>query len=124
MAIPRYFGAKVKRLEDPRFLLGRAQYVDDIKMPNMACVAFVRSTYAHAKIKAIDASKALALPGVVKVLTGEEASKKCKPLEVEIESVEISRKVQERNVPSDRCRKGRFRRRYRGSSCSEKPVSG
>jgi carbon-monoxide dehydrogenase large subunit len=85
MATPRFFGAKVKRLEDPRFLLGRAQYVDDIKLPNTACVAFVRSTYAHARIKSIDASKALAIPGVLKVLTGEEASKKCKPLEVEID---------------------------------------
>ena len=85
MPTPRYFGAKVKRLEDPRFLLGKAQYVDDIKLPNTACVAFVRSTYAHAKIKSIDASKAVALPGVCKVLTGEEASRKCRPLEVEID---------------------------------------
>lgn len=99
MAIPRYFGAKVKRLEDPRFLLGRAQYVDDIKMPNIACVAFVRSTYAHAKIKSIDASKALKLPGVVKVLAGEEASKKCKPLEVEIELSKFPGKYKSATFP-------------------------
>lgn len=65
-------GCKRKRVEDVRFTQGRGQYVDDIKMPGMLHGDFVRSQYAHAKIKRIDASKALALPGVLAVITAEE----------------------------------------------------
>ena len=43
---PKFFGARVKRIEDPRFLTGRGRYVDDIVRPNMLHVAFVRSDYA------------------------------------------------------------------------------
>jgi carbon-monoxide dehydrogenase large subunit len=80
------FGERVRRVEDPRFLMGQAQYVDDIKLPNTLDVAFVRSTYAHAKIKSIDISKALAHPGVHRIMTGEEAKKLCKPLRVEVDA--------------------------------------
>ncbi len=65
-------GCKRKRVEDVRFTQGRGNYVDDIKMPNMVHGDFVRSQYAHAKILKIDASKALALPGVLAVITAEE----------------------------------------------------
>ncbi|WP_181700982.1 aerobic carbon-monoxide dehydrogenase large subunit [Chthonobacter albigriseus] len=65
-------GCKRKRVEDVRFTQGKGQYVDDIKLPGMLHGDFVRSQYAHANIKRIDASKALALPGVVAVITAEE----------------------------------------------------
>src|SRR5689334_7342217 len=77
MPTVRAFGASVKRVEDPRFLVGRAQYVDALRLPGTVGVAFVRSQHAHARIKSIDASKALAHPGVLRVLTGEEAAKLC-----------------------------------------------
>ena len=77
------FGASVRRVEDPRFLMGQAHYVEDLKLPNTLGVAFVRSTYAHARIKSIDVSKALAHPGVFRVMTGEEAKKLCKPIRVD-----------------------------------------
>ena len=83
MPTVRPFGASVKRVEDPRFLVGRAQYVDDLKLPGTLGVAFVRSQHAHARITSIDVSKALEHPGVIRVLTGEEASKICKPIRVE-----------------------------------------
>ncbi len=83
MPTVRLFGASVKRVEDPRFLVGRAQYVDDLKLPGTVSVAFVRSQHAHARITSIDASRALAHPGVIRVLTGEEAAKVCKPIRVE-----------------------------------------
>ena len=63
----RYFGERIKRNEDPRLLTGRALFVDDINLPEMAHIAFVRSPYAHARIKSIDTSQAKALPGVVAV---------------------------------------------------------
>ena len=55
----RYFGERIKRNEDPRLLMGRALFVDDVDLPNMLHVAFVRSPYAHARINAIDVSPAL-----------------------------------------------------------------
>jgi carbon-monoxide dehydrogenase large subunit len=60
------------RKEDPRFIQGKGHYVDDIKMPGMLHMDIVRSQYAHARIKRIDTSKALALPGVVAVLTADD----------------------------------------------------
>jgi carbon-monoxide dehydrogenase large subunit len=66
------FGKSVKRREDPRFIRGKGTYIDDIKLPGMIYMDIVRSPYAHAKIVSIDASKALALPGVLAVITGKD----------------------------------------------------
>src|SRR6266702_988311 len=63
-------GHAVKRKEDPRFIRGQGTYVDDIELPGMLYLDIVRSPYAHATIKHIDASKALAMPGVLDVITG------------------------------------------------------
>ncbi len=65
-------GHRMKRKEDPRFIQGAGRYVDDIKLPGMLHLDIVRSPYAHAKILNIDASAALALPGVVAVITGKD----------------------------------------------------
>jgi carbon-monoxide dehydrogenase large subunit len=64
-------GCRRKRVEDIRFVQGRGNYVDDIKMPGMLYGDFTRSPHAHARIKNIDTSKAAAVPGVVAVLTAE-----------------------------------------------------
>jgi aerobic carbon-monoxide dehydrogenase large subunit len=64
-------GHSVKRKEDLRFLRGKGNYVDDIKLPEMIYLDIVRSPLAHAKIKNIDASKATAIPGVLAVVTGK-----------------------------------------------------
>ena len=61
-----------RRTEDARFIQGKGNYVDDLKLPGMLHGDFVRSPYGHARIKKIDVSKAAALPGVVAVLTAEE----------------------------------------------------
>src|ERR671934_1148402 len=68
----RLFGKAIKRREDPRFITGRGQYVDDVKLPGMTYAAFVRSPHAHARIRAIDISQAKAHPGVVAVFTGKD----------------------------------------------------
>jgi carbon-monoxide dehydrogenase large subunit len=65
-------GAAIKRREDPRMITGTGVYVDDVKMVNMAYVAFVRSPHAHATIDRIDTSAAKAAPGVACVLTGDD----------------------------------------------------
>jgi carbon-monoxide dehydrogenase large subunit len=68
-------GHAVKRKEDPRFIRGQGTYVDDIELPGMLYLDIVRSPYAHATIKNIDAAKALALPGVLDVITGATLAK-------------------------------------------------
>src|SRR6476660_9940854 len=65
-------GASVKRTEDIRFITGKGHYVDDINRPGQAYAYFLRSPHAHATLKRIDASAALATPGVLAVLTGDD----------------------------------------------------
>src|ERR1041384_1349104 len=65
-------GHRMKRKEDPRFLQGKGNYVDDVKLPGMLHMDIVRSPYAHAKILKIDSSEALKIPGVVAVITGQD----------------------------------------------------
>jgi carbon-monoxide dehydrogenase large subunit len=64
-----WFGASIKRKEDPDLLTGRGHYVDDIKLPGMLHAVVLRSPHAHAGIRAIDKRAALALPGVHAVFT-------------------------------------------------------
>ena len=65
-------GHSVRRKEDPRFLRGKGNYVDDFKLPGMLHLDIVRSPMAHARIKSIDSEKALAIPGVLAVITGKD----------------------------------------------------
>ncbi len=65
-------GCKRKRVEDVRFVQGKGNYVDDLKLTGMLYGDFTRSPHAHARIKKIDTSKAAAVPGVIAVLTAAE----------------------------------------------------
>jgi aerobic carbon-monoxide dehydrogenase large subunit len=64
-------GHSMKRKEDPRFIRGQGRYVDDIQLPGMLYLDIVRSPFAHARIKAINTERALKVPGVLAVITGE-----------------------------------------------------
>jgi carbon-monoxide dehydrogenase large subunit len=64
-------GHSRKRVEDARFIQGHGNYIDDIKLPGMLYLDIVRSPYPHAKIKKINSDKAMAIPGVLAVITGE-----------------------------------------------------
>src|SRR6187549_2130286 len=66
------FGQQKGRLEDARMLTGRGRYVSDWSLPGQAAGHFLRSDRPHARILAIDASAALAMPGVIAVITGKE----------------------------------------------------
>jgi carbon-monoxide dehydrogenase large subunit len=68
----RLIGERVKRREDRRLLIGTATFVDDIHLPGMVHAAVLRSPHAKARIQRIDASKALALAGVLAVITHED----------------------------------------------------
>src|ERR1700729_663682 len=74
-----YIGRSVPRPNLARLTQGRGQYVSDVTLPRMAHVAFMRSPYAHARIKAIATADAKALPGVVAVVTGPELAKVITP---------------------------------------------
>jgi carbon-monoxide dehydrogenase large subunit len=69
---PRGVGERVRRIEDPALLSGRASFVDDIELPGTLTAAFVRSPFAHAVVGKIDKAGALALDGVHAVFTLED----------------------------------------------------
>ena len=69
-----HIGESLRRKEDYRFLTGAGQYTDDIVLANMAQCFFVRSPHAHAKIRSIDKSAALAAPGVIGILDGQDVA--------------------------------------------------
>src|SRR5207247_4390587 len=68
-------GHSIKRKADHRFSPGKGTYVDDVVLPGMLYLDIVRSPHAHAKIVKIDAAKAMAVPGVLAVITGQDLAK-------------------------------------------------
>ncbi|HET9233437.1 MAG TPA: xanthine dehydrogenase family protein molybdopterin-binding subunit, partial [Candidatus Eisenbacteria bacterium] len=72
-------GERIKRNEDPRLLTGRALFVDDVNLPDMVHVAFVRSPHAHARILGIDTSQALQRGGVIAIHTAADLGDYWKP---------------------------------------------
>ncbi len=70
-------GQAVKRVEDASLLVGQGQFTDNVAVPGTnSHIAFLRSPYAHARLKSIDVSAALAMPGVLAVYTGEQLALK------------------------------------------------
>ncbi|GAP36408.1 putative hypoxanthine oxidase XdhD [Piscinibacter sakaiensis] len=65
-------GQAVRRIEDPALVTGRGRYTDDVVVPGELTLMFLRSPHAHARVLSIDPSSALALPGVVAVMTGAD----------------------------------------------------
>jgi aerobic carbon-monoxide dehydrogenase large subunit len=75
-----FIGRSLTRREDRRLLTGRGQFIADLELPHMLHAVFVRSPLAHARIKAIDVSRAAAAPGVVYALTGPELAQLLPPV--------------------------------------------
>jgi carbon-monoxide dehydrogenase large subunit len=76
----KWVGKSIRRLEDPKFLRGRGNYIDDLRVEGMLHAALVRSPHAHAKIVSVDVEEARRLPGVIAVITGAEALELADPL--------------------------------------------
>ena len=74
-----YIGQSVPRPNMQRLLQGRGSFIDDLRFPRLAHVAFFRSPYAHARIKRLDFSKAIKSPGVLAVFDGPKVAEYCKP---------------------------------------------
>src|SRR5229473_7307628 len=75
----KWVGQPIRRKEENRLVSGKGIFVDDEKMAGMLHIKFVRSSYAHAKITRVDASKAEKFPGVICTLTGAEIKKQVRP---------------------------------------------
>ena len=75
-----WVGKSIKRIEDPKFLLGEGGYIDNRALPGMLHAALVKSPYAHSRIVNIDVSAARQVPGVVAIVTGAEALDLCDPM--------------------------------------------
>ncbi len=74
-----HVGSSARRADDPRLLTGRGRYVDDLALPRLLHVAIVRSPHPHARVLRVGLEAARRAPGVVAVLTGEEAARLCRP---------------------------------------------
>lgn len=74
-----YIGRSVPRPNAGKLVAGAGRYVDDVVLPRMVHVAFLRSPHARAKIEAIDVTAALEIPGVIRVFTGAEIAEACTP---------------------------------------------
>jgi carbon-monoxide dehydrogenase large subunit len=72
MTAGRYAGQRVPRIEDKRLLTGQGQFVDDVQLPGMAHLCFVRSPFARARISGVEVAEAAALPGVLAVYTAAD----------------------------------------------------
>ena len=76
-----WVGRALPRKEDQALLSGRARFIDDLApVPGLKHAAILRSPHPHARIRAIDATRALALPGVVGVVTGAELVRAVGPI--------------------------------------------
>jgi carbon-monoxide dehydrogenase large subunit len=67
-------GAAVRRTEDQRFITGKGRYVADFNRPGQTQAYVIRSPHAHTRIKGINSAAAMAMPGVLAVITGDELS--------------------------------------------------
>ena len=75
----RYIGQSVRRFEDPRLLTGHGTYIDDVAVPGMLHAAFVRSSFAHGRIRRVDSTAAAAVDGVVAVLFAADLAANYRP---------------------------------------------
>ena len=72
VATPKMLGQPIKRREDPRLITGSSSYVDDLQLPGMTHLMFVRSPHGHARVNGINTAEALKVPGVLAVLTARD----------------------------------------------------
>src|SRR3954470_14921536 len=74
-----HIGHSLPRSNAKRLLQGRGSFIDDLRFPRLAHVAYLRSPHAHARIKKLDFSKARAAPGVIAVVDGRTVAEYCSP---------------------------------------------
>jgi carbon-monoxide dehydrogenase large subunit len=97
-----YIGKSVPRPNVKKLVEGRGQFVDDVVLPRMVHVAFVRSPHAHARIAGIDGGAALAVPGVLRLFTGKDLEAHCEPWVAVLAHLKGMKSAPQRPLPIDR----------------------
>ena len=97
-----YIGKSVPRPNVKKLVEGRGQFVDDIVLPRMVHVAFVRSPHAHARIAGIDPAAALQVPGVLRVFTGKDLEAHCEPWVAVLAHLKGMKSAPQRPLPIER----------------------
>ena len=97
-----YIGKSVPRPNARKLVEGRGQFVDDIVLPRVVHVAFVRSPYAHGGILSIDGAEALQVPGVLRVFTGKDLTAHCDPWVGILAHLKGMKSAPQRPLPVDR----------------------
>jgi carbon-monoxide dehydrogenase large subunit len=97
-----YIGKSVPRPNARKLVEGRGQYVDDMVLPRMLHVAFLRSPHAHAKILKIDGAAALQLPGVLRVFAGKDLTAHCDPWVATLAHLKGMKSAPQHPLPLDR----------------------
>jgi carbon-monoxide dehydrogenase large subunit len=92
----------VPRPNTKKLVEGRGQFVDDIVLPRMVHVAFVRSQLAHARIAGIDSAEALRMPGVLRVFAGKDLAAHCEPWVAVLAHLKGMKSAPQRPLPIDR----------------------
>ncbi len=98
-----WVGASIRRKEDPRLLRGMGAYTDDVRLPGMLHLAALRSPHAHARIRSLDPAPALALPGVLQVVTARDIAGRVKPFQL-VHSIPDQRAHSYEVLPADTVR--------------------
>lgn len=99
-----YIGRTVPRPNAGRLVTGQGRYVDDITLPRMVHVAFVRSPHAHAHIAGIDVDEAKAAKGVIRVFTGDELAEVCTPWQGKLDHLQGMKAPPQHALAVDRAR--------------------
>ena len=97
-------GKSPARLMARRAVEGRGTFVDDLALPRLADVAYVRSPYAHAEISGIDSTAAAAVPGVIAVVTGAEIAERMTPWLAVMENQPALKTIPQYALAVDRAR--------------------
>ncbi len=97
-----YIGKSLPRPNTKKLVEGRGQFVDDVVLPRMVHVAYVRSPHAHARIAGIDASAALETPGVLRVFTGRDLEAHCQPWVATLAHLKGMKSAPQRPLPIER----------------------
>ncbi len=93
-------GARIQRVEDPRFLRGETTYVEGLRLQDMRSVAFVRSQHAHGILRSIDVTAAATLPGVERIVTGADLAGDVKPILFDWQPKSLSVRVRNCEYPT------------------------
>ncbi|MBV8534165.1 MAG: xanthine dehydrogenase family protein molybdopterin-binding subunit, partial [Alphaproteobacteria bacterium] len=99
-----FIGSPVQRIEDLRFLRGRGQYVDDLVRPNQLYAAILRSSVAHGRVRSIDVTAALAIPGVQRVITARDIGPKVPTIVIRLQPLPQLEPFQQPVIAHDKVR--------------------